>query len=60
MIYEFGTIVGMDLSGLILSYKGTKGTLLIGGIFFIIAGLFNFAMKVPKNRRSKNQNQQNW
>ncbi|WP_375624695.1 MULTISPECIES: MFS transporter [unclassified Bartonella] len=60
MIYELGTIVGMGLSGLILSYAGTKGTLLIGGIFFIIAGLFNFAMKVPRNRRSKNQNQQNW
>ncbi|WP_273787443.1 MFS transporter [Bartonella grahamii] len=60
MIYELGTIAGMGLSGLILSYAGTKGTLLIGGIFFIIAGLFNCAMKVPKNRRSKNQNQQNW
>ncbi len=60
MVYELGTIAGMGLSGLILSYAGTKGTLLIGGIFFIIAGLFNFAMKVPKNRRSKNQNQQNW
>ncbi|WP_375680144.1 MULTISPECIES: MFS transporter [unclassified Bartonella] len=60
MVYEFGTIVGMGLSGFILSYAGTKGTLLIGGIFFIIAGLFNFAMKVPKNRRSKKQNQQNW
>ncbi|WP_375676925.1 MFS transporter [Bartonella sp. AP88XZML] len=60
MVYELGTIVGMGLSGFILSYAGTKGTLLIGGIFFIIAGLFNFAMKVPKNRRSKKQNQQNW
>ncbi|WP_375606211.1 MULTISPECIES: MFS transporter [unclassified Bartonella] len=60
MVYELGTIVGMGLSGFILSYAGTKGTLLIGGIFFIIAGLFNFVMKVPKNRRSKKQNQQNW
>ncbi|WP_375641426.1 MULTISPECIES: MFS transporter [unclassified Bartonella] len=60
MVYELGTIAGMGLSGLILAYAGIKGTLLIGGIFFIIAGLFNFAMKVPKNRRSKNQNQQNW
>ncbi|WP_375645692.1 MFS transporter [Bartonella sp. TT29SHDZB] len=60
MVYELGTIVGMGLSGLILAYAGIKGTLLIGGIFFILAGLFNFAMKVPKNRRSKNQNQQNW
>ncbi len=49
MIYELGTIIRMGLSGFILAYTGTKGTLLIGGIFFIIAGLFNFAMKVPKN-----------
>ncbi|WP_254492765.1 MFS transporter [Bartonella sp. B1099] len=60
MVYELGTIIGMGLSGFILAYAGTKGTLLIGGVFFIIAGLFNFAMKVPKNRRSKNQSKQNW
>ncbi|WP_273717531.1 MULTISPECIES: MFS transporter [Bartonella] len=60
MVYELGTIIGMGFSGFILACAGTKGTLLIGGIFFIIAGLFNFAMKVPENQRSKNQNQQNW
>ncbi|WP_019220014.1 MFS transporter [Bartonella florencae] len=60
MVYELGTIIGMGLSGFILAYAGTKGALLIGGIFFIIAGLFNFAMKVPKNKRSKNQSKQNW
>nr|WP_246054775.1 MFS transporter [Bartonella massiliensis] len=60
MVYELGTIIGMGLSGFILVYVGIKGALLMGGIFFIIAGLFNFAMKVPKPRRSKNQNQQNW
>ncbi|EJF83321.1 MFS transporter [Bartonella rattimassiliensis] len=60
MVYEFGTIIGMGLSGVILACLGTKGTLLIGGIFFIIAGLFNVAMKVPKNQRSKRQTEQNW
>lgn len=60
MVYELGAIIGMGLSGFILAYAGTKGALLIGGILFIIAGLFNFVMKVPKTRRSENQNQQNW
>ncbi|UNF45558.1 MFS transporter [Bartonella krasnovii] len=60
MVYELGTIIGMGFSGFILACVGTKGTLLIGGIFFIIAGLFNFAMRVPKNRRAKNQSKQNW
>ncbi|UNE54510.1 MFS transporter [Bartonella machadoae] len=60
MVYELGTILGMGLSGFILTYAGIKGTLLTGGIFCIIAGLFNFAMKIPKIQRSKSQNQQNW
>ncbi|WP_273720153.1 MULTISPECIES: MFS transporter [unclassified Bartonella] len=60
MVYELGTIIGMGLSGFILAYAGTKGTLLIGGIFFIIAGLFNFAMKVPEMGKYENQNKLNW
>ncbi|WP_273759694.1 MFS transporter [Bartonella sp. ML70XJBT.G] len=60
MVYELGTIVGMGVSGFILTYAGTKGTLLIGGIFFIIAGLFNLAMKVPEMRKYENQNKLNW
>lgn len=60
MVYEFGTIVGMGLSGFILSYAGIKGTLLIGGMFLIIAGLFNLAMKVPKTKRYESKDQQNW
>nr|WP_244428375.1 MFS transporter [Bartonella birtlesii] len=60
MVYELGTIIGMGFSGFILACAGTKETLLIGGIFFVIAGLFNFAMKVPKTRRSKSQNKINW
>ncbi|MET3590318.1 MFS family permease [Bartonella silvatica] len=58
MVYELGTIIGMGLSGFILSYVGTKGTLLTGGIFCIIAGLFNWAMKVNETDRYKNQ--QSW
>ncbi|WP_208436589.1 MFS transporter [Bartonella tribocorum] len=60
MVYELGTIIGMGLSGFILSYAGTKGAFLIGGMFLIIAGLFNLVMKVPKPRRSKSQSKQNW
>ncbi|GAA4659149.1 MFS transporter [Bartonella pachyuromydis] len=60
MVYELGTIMGMGVSGFILAYAGTKGTLLIGGIFFIIAGLFNFAMKVPETRGYESQNKLNW
>ncbi|WP_156851407.1 MFS transporter [Bartonella refiksaydamii] len=60
MVYELGAILGMGLSGFILAYAGIKGALLIGGILFIVAGLFNFFMKVPKTRGSESQNQQNW
>ncbi|KEC55880.1 hypothetical protein [Bartonella koehlerae] len=60
MVYELGTIIGMGLSGFILAYTGTKGTLLIGGISFIIASLLNFAMKVSKTQESESQNQKNW
>lgn len=60
MVYELGTIIGMGLSGFILAYAGIQGTLLIGRIFFIIAGLFNFAMKVPETGGYEEQSQQNW
>lgn len=60
MVYELGMIIGMGLSGFILSYAGTKGALLIGGIFLIIAGFLNLVMKVPKTKRYKSQDQQNW
>ncbi|MBB5073902.1 MFS family permease [Bartonella callosciuri] len=60
VVYELGTIIGMGLSGFILAYAGAKGTLLIGGIFSILAGLFNFAMRVPDTREYENQNQQSW
>ncbi|GAB5038924.1 hypothetical protein QVL58_03290 [Bartonella henselae] len=60
MVYELSIIIGIGLSGFTLVYAGTKGTLLIDGIFFIISGFFNFAMKVLKIRGSESQNQQNW
>lgn len=60
MVYELGNIMGMGVSGFILAYAGTKGTLLIGGIFFIIAGLFNLAMKVPEMRKYESQSKLDW
>ncbi|WP_246744026.1 hypothetical protein [Bartonella raoultii] len=60
MVYELGTIIGMGLSGFILAYAGTKGTLFIGGIFFIIASLFNCAMKVPETQGYESQSKLNW
>ncbi|WP_455475852.1 MFS transporter [Bartonella sp. B17] len=59
MVYELGTIIGMGLSGFIFAYAGIKGTLLIGGVFLIVAGLFNLPMKIPKTIRDESQNQQN-
>lgn len=59
MVYELGTIAGMGLSGFILTYAGTKGALLTGGILFILAGLFNLAMQVPETVQDKSHNQQN-
>lgn len=44
MVYEFGTIIGMGTSGLILYFAGMENTLFIGGGFFIIAGLLNFVL----------------
>ncbi|MEI2627921.1 MFS transporter [Erwinia sp. OLMDLW33] len=60
MVYEFGTIVGMGLSGFILSYAGTKGTLLIGGSLFILAGVFNLAMKSPATAHKESEEQESW
>jgi len=47
MIYELGTIIGMGISGFIMLMAGIKGTLFIGGVLFILAGLFNLAMRAP-------------
>ncbi|WP_455474332.1 MFS transporter [Bartonella sp. B30(2025)] len=60
MIYELGTIAGMALSGFILAYTGIKATLLIGGIFFIIAGFFNIVMTRFGITQNKSENQQRW
>ncbi|PIT69478.1 MFS transporter [Bartonella tribocorum] len=62
MVYEFGTIIGMGISGLILYFAGMENTLLIGGVFFIIAGLFNFALTpvfTPDNEEGSRP-AQNW
>ncbi|EOF6510128.1 MFS transporter [Salmonella enterica] len=60
MVYEFGTIVGMGLSGFILAVVGIKGTLLIGGILFIIAGLFNLAMRTVVTSENANKQSGSW
>lgn len=60
MIYEFGTIAGMGTSGLILAYAGTEGALITGGGLFILAGLFNLAMRAPLTVQDGGQYQENW
>ncbi len=60
MVYEFGTIVGMGVSGVILTVAGIKGTLLIGGVLFIIAGIFNLAMRSASSSESEKVQDGNW
>lgn len=60
MVYEFGTIVGMGLSGFILAVVGIKGTLLFGGILFILAGLFNLAMSTVVTSENANTKSESW
>ncbi|WP_186646489.1 MFS transporter [Fluviispira vulneris] len=56
MLYEFGTIIGMGVSGVLIYYLNTIGTLALGGAFFIISGLFNYLMKYnPINNFNKFQ-----
>lgn len=45
MIYEFGTILGMGISGFLVLALEAKGVLLLGGILFIIAGILNLMMR---------------
>ncbi|MBS9425033.1 MFS transporter [Photorhabdus caribbeanensis] len=45
MIYEFGTIIGMGISGFLIIHLGMTGTLALGGLFFIISGILNHFMK---------------
>lgn len=45
MIYELGVILGMGISGFIITNYGWNITLLVGGIFFIFASIFNLMMK---------------
>jgi MFS family permease len=59
MVYEFGTIAGMGVSGFILAYTGSQSTLMLGGVFLIIASLFSLAMRVPDKVKSKNTLQEN-
>lgn len=52
MIYELGTIIGMGISGFILLIAGIKGTLFLGGVLFILAGLLNWLMRSPQQSRA--------
>jgi len=60
MVYEFGTIVGMGWSGFMLAIVGIKGTLFIGGVLFIIAGILNLAMRRPAVTENKASQNESW
>lgn len=57
MVYEFGTILGMGISGLIIHSFGMYGALMLGGVLFLVAGIFNMLMrKVASKYESKIEN----
>lgn len=45
MLYELGTIIGMGVSGFLVLYLGLMNTLALGGLLFLLAGLFNWLMQ---------------
>lgn len=45
MLYELGTIIGMGISGFLVIYLGLMNTLALGGVLFILAGVFNWLMQ---------------
>lgn len=45
MLYELGTIVGMGISGFLIVSLDVMNTLALGGLFFLIAGVFNGLMQ---------------
>lgn len=60
MVYEFGTIAGMGISGFVLAYAGIEGALMAGGSLFIIAGLLNLAMQAPVKIKDIKHNKESW
>lgn len=45
MLYELGTIIGMGVSGFLVLYLGLMNTLALGGLLFLLAGVFNWLMQ---------------
>ena len=60
MVYEFGTIIGMGISGVLIATIGMKGTLMTGGCLFILAGVFNLLMKSPQKKNDPSATAQSW
>lgn len=49
ILYELGTGVGMGISGGLIVWFGSYVTMMIGGILFILASIFNIVMKYNKS-----------
>ncbi|EHU8077116.1 MFS transporter [Vibrio cholerae] len=60
MVYEFGTIIGMGISGILITTLGIKNTLMTGGFLFILAGVFNLLIKSPKQKNNNEEVKQSW
>lgn len=45
MLYELGTIIGMGVSRFLVLYLGLMNTLALGGLLFLLAGIFNWLMQ---------------
>ena len=56
MVYEIGTVLGMGLSGVLIHFLGIAKVLFLGGVIFIIAGLFNAIMKYSHKKIISNNN----
>ena len=50
MLYEIGTVAGLGFSGISIHWLGIDYTIMIGGVFFLLATLSNFAM--PYTRKT--------
>ena len=53
LLYELGTGIGMGVSGYLIIYLGSYVTMLIGGVLFVCASIFNMLMKYKKHAIEK-------
>lgn len=60
MVYEFGAIIGMGISGVLIVTFGMKGALMTGGCLFVLAGIFNILMKAPAQKNNSESATQSW